>query len=121
MKSQLGALALLAIVFVVGVPAHALSADEVRPAAADRHGEGVDFTDDGTLLGNATSGGGLPFARPDLVILVLGGAVVTVAAAGAPLLLRPLRGIPPVFVAASAASEPLLPAAAQGATAHGRA
>lgn len=116
-----GGLVLLATLFVPAAPAHARSAPELTHGSAAQQGAGVGFAEDPALLGDATSRGRLPFAGPDLVILILGGTIVTVAAAGAPLLLRPLRAIPPVLVAATAPSEPLLPANAQGAAAHAHA
>lgn len=49
------------------------------------------------LVGRERPLGHLPFTRLDLAILVAGGAIVTAAAVGAPLLLRPLRLSPSVL------------------------
>ena len=118
---RVATLALLATLFVLAAPAHARSAHDSRHGSAGHQEAGGGLAYDRTLLADATSRGGLPFAPPDLVILILGGAIVTVAAAGAPLLLRPLRAIPPVLVTAAVPSEPLRPASAQGAATHAHA
>lgn len=120
-KAGVGAGALLATLLVLAGPAHAHPAHQFSAGSTAQHGAGVAVADDHAVLGDATSRAGLPFARPDLAILVMGGAIVTMAAAGAPLLLRPLRAIPPVFVASTAATEPLLPVTAQGAAARAHA
>jgi hypothetical protein len=116
--AALGGLVLLASLLVLAAPAHGRPADELRQSSAAHPGTRVGSAEVPILRGEAKSRGGLPFARPDLVILVLGGAIVTVAALGAPLLLRPPRAIPPVFVGAAAQSEPRPPATVQGAAAH---
>ena len=117
LKAQLAALALVAGSFILASAAQALPADEARQVSVAPQGPLVDLTGDHALLGNTTRGG-LPFARHDLAILILGGAIVTVVAAGAPFLLRPRRGMAPAFVTAVTASEPILPAGGIAPTAH---
>lgn len=120
-KAQLAGLTLSATLFMLAAPVHARAADESGHRSPPRHEAGFGSADEATLPGDATSRGRLPFARPDFATLVLGALIVTMAAAGAPLLLRPLRAIPPILVAAAGQPEPLLPATAQGAAAHAQA
>ena len=117
LKVQFG-LAFVASSFVLATPAQAGPANEVRPVATAQQGARAGVAEDHRILGNATPREGLPFARPDLAMLVLGGALVTLVAAGAPLLLQAQRSSPPVYVSAVSASEPLRPAGAQGTAAH---
>ena len=117
LKAQLAALALVAGSFVLASAAQALPADEARQVSVAQQGPLVDFAGDHALLGN-TARGGLPFARHDLAIMLVGGAIVTVVAAGAPFLLRPRRDVAPAFVTAVTTSEPILPAGGLGAPAH---
>ncbi len=116
-KVQVG-LAFVASSFILATPAQARPVDEARPVATAQQGARAGVAEDHRILGNATPREGLPFARPDLAMLVLGGAFVTLVAAGAPLLLHAQRSSPAVFVSAVSASEPRRPAAAQGNAAH---
>ena len=117
LKVQVG-LAFVAGSFFLATPAQAGPANEAPPVATAEQGARASVAEDHRFLGNATSRQGLPFARPDLAMLVLGGALVTLVAAGAPLLLQAQRSSPPAFASAVSASEPLRPAGAQGNTAH---
>lgn len=117
LNAHLAALVLVAGSFVMASAAQAVPADEARQVSVAQQGALVGFAGDHALLGN-TARGGLPFARHDLTILLVGGAIVTVVAAGAPLLLRPRRGVAPAFVTAVTASESILPAGGVGPTAH---
>ena len=115
LKVQLGALALLATTFMLAVPAHAHSASASAPVPTSDWGARVGFEDDRVLGSAGTAGPRLPFARPDLTMLVLGGVIVILAAVGAPVLLQPLGGMPPVFATSTIAPDPLLPVSAQAA------
>lgn len=117
-KARLGGLAVLAAMVGSAAPAQALTAPAATPVSTAEREALVLFADDHTssLVDAATRRRQLPFAEPDWVMLVLGAVIVTVAAAGAPLLLRPLRGIPPVL-AAAAAPDQLLPVSVHGAAA----
>ena len=117
--ARLLGLVLLAGAFLLVVPsppafaqAHEVSAAQPGDvgALAPLHGA--------TLIGNKRPAGGLPFARVDVAILLIGGAVITVAAAAAPFLFGPLRLSTPLAIRAASAAEPLVAAAEQGAPAH---
>ena len=111
--------AIVAAALALGAPAHAASSEEPGGGFASEQATLVDLADDraAVLLQQGSERGRLPFAPPDLFALVLGGVAVMVAAAGAPLLLRPRRPSGP-WAAARAGTEPLPPAAVQGAGAH---
>ena len=117
-KAHVGGLVLVAGSFLLAAPAHARPAQEPTQVSAAHAGALVRFGDDRPLLGDAARQGGLPFGRHDLGILVVGGAIVTMAAAGAPFLLRPLRGGPPAGVTAAGDAEPILPASTLATAAH---
>ena len=117
LKAQLGALALVAGSFIMASAAQAMPAEEPRQVSAAQQGPLVDLAGDHALLGN-TVRGGVPFARHDLAILLVGGAIVTVVAAGAPFLLRPRRGVAPAFATAVTSSPPILPAGGLAPSAH---
>lgn len=76
---------------------------------------GGETQDQAAIVVDAGRSAVLPFARLDLAILVLGGAVLTVAATSAPLLFRPLRRTARVGVSGAAASEPFALAEQAGA------
>ncbi|MDQ3898448.1 MAG: hypothetical protein M3326_14595, partial [Actinomycetota bacterium] len=118
LRAQMGALALVAGGLVLAAPAQALPAQEPTQVSAAHTGALVRFGDDHPLLGGAARRGGLPFGRHDVAILMFGGTIVTLAAAGAPFLLRPLRGGPPALATAATESEPILPASALATAAH---
>ena len=117
LKAQLAALALVAGGFILVSAAQALPAEEHRQVSVAQQGPLVDLAGDHARLGN-TARGRLPFARHDLAILLVGGAIVTVVAAGAPFLLRPRRGVAPAFATAVTSSAPILPAGGLAPTAH---
>ena len=119
LKAQV-ALAFVAGSFILASPAQAQPADQPRQAVAAQQRPLAGMAQDHRILGSTTPREGLPFARPDLAMLVLGGALVTLVAAGAPLLLQ-LRSSPPVFATTASASDPLLPAGAHATAAHARA
>jgi hypothetical protein len=122
LPARILSLALLAGAFLLVAPAPLAfaQAHEVPPAEAGDvvalapiHGP--------ALIGNQRPAGGLPFARVDVAILLLGGAVITLAAAAAPFLFGPLRLATPLAIRAASAAEPLVAAAEQAAPAHARA
>ena len=115
--AQLAALALVGGGFILVSVAQALPAEEHRQVSVAQQGPLVDLAGDHALLGN-TARGRLPFARHDLAILLVGGAIVTVVAAGAPFLLRTGRGVAPAFATAVSSSAPILPAGGLAPTAH---
>ncbi len=118
-RAQLAGVVVVLTTVILAAPAHAASNRQASPVSSADRGALVGLTDEHPLLGKAmTARGGLPFARPDLSMLVLGGVVVIMAAAGAPLLLRPLRGRPPMFVTGATPSEALVPISSQGAVAR---
>lgn len=119
LKAQV-ALAFVAGSFILASPAQAQPADQARQVVPAQHRPLAGLAEDHRILGRATPREGLPFARPDLAMLVLGGALVTLVAAGAPLLLQ-LRSSPPVFATTVSASDPLRPTGAHGSAAHARA
>ena len=100
---------LLGLALVVGSLALAAPA-QGEPAP----GSGGAVEDQAAVVVEAGRGAVLPFARLDLAILVLGGAVLIMAAASAPLLFRPLRR-PALFAGAAAARDTLLADAREGA------
>ena len=116
LKAQLAAVALVAGGFILVSAAQALPAEEHRQVSVAQQAPLVDSAGDHALLGN-TARGRLPFAQHDLAILLVGGAIVTVVAVGAPFLLRPRRGVAPAFATAVTSSAPILPASGLAPTA----
>lgn len=102
-------LAILATVLALAPPAQAAQPPEVADVAQRRHTALV--ADDRPLRP-------LPFAQRDLAVMVLGGAVLTVAAAGAPLLFRPLRPTAPARFRLRGASAPPLASGEHAAPTH---
>ncbi len=92
-------LAILAGVLALAPPAQAAQPPQVADVAQEQRTALV--ADDRPLRP-------LPFAQRDLAIMVLGGAVLTAAAAGAPLLFRPLRSTDPAPFRLGSASDPPL-------------
>ena len=113
MKSSSAAL-LLGLALVVGGLG---LAGPVQAAAGHRSG-GAAYGHSAALDGEVARGAVLPFGRLDLAILMLGGALLTAVAAGAPRLLRPLRRTAPLLVGTATASDSLLSRVEQGAPAH---
>lgn len=72
--------------------------------------------DQAAIVVDAGRGAVLPFARLDLAILALGGAVLVMAAASAPILFRPLPRPALLFARAAAAAREPLVAGAEEAT-----
>lgn len=110
-------LALLAGSLLQTAVAYAAPADRSGVVATAQEADPVGVAGDpGAALGpGGRPRGPLPFARPDLAILVLGVTIVIAAGAGAPLLFRPLRLVPSSTV--RAIPEPTL-AREQGGVAH---
>jgi hypothetical protein len=114
-KAQVAGLAIVVSSLVLAAPAHAVPGEPGQVPAAQTSALSA-LGQHNTLL--RESGGRLPFERHDLAILMFGGVIVVLAAAGAPFLLRPLRGLPPALVTAATTSDPMLPGAAVGGAAH---
>lgn len=116
LKAQLGGLALVIGSLVMAAPAHAVSGEPTQAPAAQTSAV-MGFGQTNALLPGAAHAGRLPFERHDLAILMFGAAIVVLAAAGAPFLLRPLRGLQPALTEVTA-SDPILPAVTVASAAH---
>ena len=107
-RALLLGLALVMGSLVLAAPAQGEPAPRPRGAAQDQ----------AAIVGDAGRDAVLPFARLDLAILALGGGVLVMAAASAPLLFRPLRLPAPLFARAATAREPLVAGAEEGSPLH---
>ena len=116
-KTQVGGLALVVSSLVLAAPAHGLSGEAGQVPAAQASAL-IGLGQHSALLPETAPASRLPFERRDLAILAFGAAIVVLAGAGAPFLLRPLRDLPPALVTAPTASEPMLPGATVGRVAH---
>lgn len=116
-RAQVGGLALAISSLVLATPAHALSGEAGQVPAAQTSAL-IGLGQHNVLLPETAPAGGLPFERHDLAILAFGSAIVVLAGAGAPFLLRPLRGFPQALVAAPAATELRSPGATVARASH---
>jgi hypothetical protein len=110
---------LLAGAFLLVAPAsHALAEGSEVWASQPTDVVGVAPSQGAALISNPRPAGGLPFARVDVAVLLIGGAIITLVAAAAPFLFGPLRLARPLAIPRASAATPIVAATDQVVPAH---
>lgn len=110
---------LLAGAFLLVAPvSHAFAEGPAVAASQATDVVGLDRTHGAALISNQRAPGGLPFARVDVAVLLVGGAIITLVSAAAPFLFGPLRLDRPLAMRAASAATPLVAPSEQVAPAH---
>lgn len=112
-------LGFFAAVFLLAAPAQAAPGDRSGVIVAEQPDPGLAAArHEAALVRTERPLADLPFARLDLAILALGGAIVIAAASGAPLLFRPLRLTLSARLRAGTVPDPRFPTRERGGVAH---